>query len=85
MLSLIGHIYTPFAHLRPVLMKSCVFVMSPATIGEIPFFCGLTISYRYISMFPDWRDGTVNDMGRRSRDRMVVGFATIYAISAYHY
>jgi hypothetical protein len=24
-------------------------------------------------------------MGRRGRDRMVVGFTTIYAISAYHH
>jgi len=25
------------------------------------------------------------EMGRRSRDRMIVGFTTIYAISVYHH
>ena len=28
---------------------------------------------------------TIKGMGRRGRDRMVVGFITTYAISAYHH
>jgi len=34
--------------------------------------------YIYFVLYPDLR-------GRRGRDRMVVGFTTTYAISAYHH
>ena len=42
-------------------------------------------SYTFFNTFPLCPPPPIHSRGRRGRDRMVAGFTTTYAISAYHH